>query len=94
MLYFPHSPGVEAQGTGATPRHLNHTSLSRSVCSREGRAAPTVSFALLSTLLFILRIYVFCLGDPVQVALEILFQLLLLPKLLEISTCFSLLSFL
>jgi hypothetical protein len=87
-----------SQPRGRGSGHGGHTaapqSHSKSVCSREGRAAPTVSFAFLATLLLVLGIDVFCLGDPVQVALEVLFQLLFFPKLLEISTSFSLLSFL
>lgn len=69
----------------------------KSPTSSEGttrRVLRTVSFALLATFLLILGVNVFCLGDPVQVALEILFQLLLFPELLEISPSFCLFSFL
>lgn len=89
---FYSQPRDRGPGDGGILQDLSITH--RSVWSRAGRAAPTASFAFFSALLFVLRIYVFCLGDPIQVALEILFQLLLLPKLLEVSACFSLLSFL
>lgn len=52
----------------------------------------TVSgFLLIHAFILILRVNVFCLSDPVQVAFEVLFQLLLLPQLLEISSSFGLL---
>lgn len=62
--------------------------------SRAAEVSLTISFALFASFFFILRINVFCLGDPVQVALKILFQLLLFPELLEVSPCFRFLPFL
>lgn len=60
---------------------------------RCGKVLHTISFALLSSFLLILWINVFRLGDPVQVALQVLFQLLLLPQFLEIAPSFRLLPF-
>lgn len=54
----------------------------------------TVAFALLVGLVLVVGVDVFGLGDPVQVSLQILLQLLLLTQLLEVSTSFGLLSLL
>lgn len=56
--------------------------------------ALTVAFTLLVSLLIVLGVDVFGLSDPVQVALQVLLQLLLLSQLLEISASFRLLSLL
>lgn len=52
----------------------------------------TVALALLIGLIFVVRVYILSLSDPVQVTLQILLQLLLLTQLLEVSTSFGLLS--
>lgn len=52
----------------------------------------TVSLALLVALLLILGVNVLGLRDPVQVALQVLLQLLLLAELLEIAASFGLLA--
>lgn len=54
----------------------------------------TVALALLIGLILVVGVDVFSLSDPVQVALQVLLQLLLLTQLLEVSTSFSLLSLL
>lgn len=50
----------------------------------------TVALALLVGLILVIGVDVFGLGDPVQVTLQIFFQLLLLAQLLEVSASFSL----
>lgn len=82
--------GLRAEEIPAAGGHLAHGLYG----SRAAEAPLTIPFALLPSFFFILRINVFCLGDPVQVALKILFQLLLLPELLEVSPCFCFLPFL
>lgn len=54
----------------------------------------TVALAVLVGLVLVVGVNVFGLSDPVQVTLEILFQLLLLTQLLEVSTSFGLFSLL
>lgn len=52
----------------------------------------TVPLALLVALLLVLGVDVLGLRDPVQVALQVLFQLLLLAELLEIAASLGLLT--
>lgn len=56
------------------------------------RTLLTVSgFLLIRALVLVLGVDVLCLSDPVQVAFQVLFQLLLLAQLLEISPSLGLL---
>lgn len=54
----------------------------------------TVALAVLVGLVLVVGVDVLGLSDPVQVTLQILLQLLLLPQLLEVSPGFGLLSLL
>lgn len=74
-------------------RHLEATW--RLLCLRsasQNAGKLTIPLALLVALLLVLGVDVLGLRDPVQVALQVLFKLLLLAELLEIATSLGLLT--
>lgn len=54
----------------------------------------TISFSFFTAFLFIFRVNIFCLCNPIQIAFEIFFELLLLTQLLKISPSLGFFSFL
>lgn len=85
-------PYQEEQIGKALFHHIVISSLSQSPTQDRKWLLTVSGLLLIHAFIFILRVNVFCLSDPVQIAFEILFQLLLLSKLLKISPSLGLLS--